>query len=73
MGKRQQRFTGTSVTSKELLSKVVNLVKKDGTVFHVKIIEINSEFILGEDQRKKKIKFALNDIYEIVIDLVAAY
>jgi hypothetical protein len=73
MGKRQKRFTGEDLASEEIVGKEANVVKKDGTIFHIKILSLNSDHLIGEDLRKKKYKFALKEVYEIILDLVSAY
>jgi hypothetical protein len=73
MGKRQKRFTGTDLTSPELIGKTVNLVKTDGSVLHIKILENNSTYLIGKDLRNNKYKVSIKEVYEIILDLVSVY
>jgi hypothetical protein len=73
MGKRQKRFIGNALISPELTGKTVNLVKTDGSVLHIKILENNSDYLIGKDLRNNKYKVSTKEVYEIILDLVSAY
>jgi hypothetical protein len=72
MAKRQKRFTGANLSAAELIGKEVNIIKNDGTVFHIKLLGSTQEHLSGEDLRKKKYKFALKEVNEIILDLVSS-
>jgi hypothetical protein len=73
MGKRQKRYTGSDLSSPELIGSTVNLIKTDGSVLHIKILEITSHSFVGKDLRGNKYKISVKDVYEIITDLVSTY
>ncbi len=75
MGKRQIRFYGENVSEnlQKNINTELNLVLKNNTTFHGKVIEINQNTIKFQDKLLKKYNFDINQISEFIVDFRSIY
>lgn len=75
MGKRLQRFSGTSILNhkEKLLLTELHLILKDKATFHGLIISFTESYVTFNDYRNHTHTFLISAIDEIIIDHMTAY
>lgn len=75
MGKRLQRFSGTSILNhkEKLIHTEIHLVLKDKSTFHGQISSFTESSITFSDYRSHTHTFLISAIDEIIIDHTTAY
>ena len=75
MGKRLQRFVGTSIrtNTEKLIHTEIHLVLKDKSTFHGEIIAFTESSFTFKDYRNHTHTFLISAIDEIIIDHTTAY
>lgn len=75
MGKRLQRFVGTSILKhkEQLLNTELHIVLKDNSAFHGVIVSFAESSCKFNDYRNHTHTFLISAIDEIIIDHMTAY
>ncbi|MEO1052113.1 MAG: hypothetical protein AAFX87_15885 [Bacteroidota bacterium] len=72
MSKKQIRYSNTedirsNVSS--LVGETINLIAKDKSVYRLKVLKYEDDFLLTKDFRSQKHRFAISSITEIITEV----